>query len=283
MLGRAAMATLEETRPSGEGRARGLVSGRQSGSRIDARTFAPPDDLAPLVESFWVGRWELPDDAPHTTRLLGDPCLHVILEVGARDELAERLVGVWTRRWENTLAGRGTVRAAKLKAGAGGALLDDASRVRNRRVPLRELFDGAPSAAGLPLEAEGDDEAFERLAAFLRRRLRPTPDTEDALVACDLLRREDGLLRVDQLATAMDRSERALQRLFKAQVGAPPKFVIRRHRLQEAAVRLERGDALSLADLALDLGYADQAHFARDWKTAVGQPASRFARAVHEE
>ena len=40
---------LEETRPTGHGRARGLVSSRESGRRIEARTFAPGAELAQLA------------------------------------------------------------------------------------------------------------------------------------------------------------------------------------------------------------------------------------------
>jgi AraC-like DNA-binding protein len=64
-------------------------------------------------------------------------------------------------------------------------------------------------------------------------------------------------------------------------VGAPPKWLIRRVRLQEAALRIERGDGPSLAGLAAELGYADQAHLARDFKRAVGKSPGEFAKSVH--
>jgi hypothetical protein len=76
--------TLEETRPTGAGRARGLVSSRESGRRVESRSFAPPPDLADVIAALWTGRWDLRDHAPHTTELLGDPCLHVVFEDGDR-------------------------------------------------------------------------------------------------------------------------------------------------------------------------------------------------------
>jgi transcriptional regulator GlxA family with amidase domain len=45
---------------------------------------------------------------------------------------------------------------------------------------------------------------------------------------------------------------------------------------------LERGTAVSLADLAFELGHADPAHFTCDRTAAVRMPPSHFARAVHE-
>ena len=85
---------LTPTPPTGHGRARGLVSGRKSGRRIDAQTFAPPADLADVVQCFWVGRWDLPEGAPHDTELLSDPCLHMAFETPGGPHAGARLVGV---------------------------------------------------------------------------------------------------------------------------------------------------------------------------------------------
>lgn len=57
--------------------------------------------------------------------------------------------------------------------------------------------------------------------------------------------------------------------------------MIRRHRLQEAALRIERGEDVSLARLAIELGYADQAHLSRDFKAAVGASPKAFALQVN--
>lgn len=274
------MAWLERTRPTGHGRARGLVSDRRSGARVEARAFEPPADLADVVEVFWVGRWDLPPDAPHTTRLLGDPCVHVVLERDAVERPPQRVVGVWTRLWENPLRGRGAVRGMKLRAGAAGALLEVAASVRNRVVALDAVVDGVPPVADLGWDPDHDARAFDRLADGLRRWRREDPGTAEAIAACRAVVEDPALSRVDQLAARLGCTERAVQRRFRRHVGAPPKFVIRRQRLQEAAVRLERGDAVSLADLAHGLGYADQAHFARDWKAATGMTAGAFAQSA---
>lgn len=272
------MARLEETRPTGAGRARGLVSDRASGSRVEARTFAPPPALADLVEALWVGRWDLPDDAPHTTRLLGDPCLHLVWEWGGTGAPAERLVGVWTRLWVRKLEGRGAVRGVKLRAGAAAALVDDATAFKNAITPLHAVHPDAPRASDLDPHAASDEDAFARLSRWLVDVRRHHPDTPTAVRAVALARTDPALARVDQLSAAVGLSERALQRLFRLHVGASPKQVLRRTRLQEAAVRMERGDHVSLTDLAYELGYADQAHFTRDWRAAVQTTPSAFVR-----
>jgi hypothetical protein len=48
-------ARLVETRPTGHGRATGLVSSRTSGRRVESRAYAAPEDLRDVVEAFWMG------------------------------------------------------------------------------------------------------------------------------------------------------------------------------------------------------------------------------------
>lgn len=275
--------TLEETRPTGAGRARGLVSSRESGRRVDSRTFAPPPDLADVIAALWTGRWDLRDQTPHTTELLGDPCLHVVFEDGDRGPDA-RVVGVWTRLWRRTLEGRGRVLGVKLLPGAAGLFFADAAHaLSNRITPLRDLVgDESLALQRDVLTAGSDEDAFARLCAWLRPRRRPDR-AADASLAVALVRAVTADPTITDVATLSQRAglcERALQRVFRAHVGASPKWVIRRHRLQEAALRLERGEVRSLAALAASLGYADQAHLARDFRAAVGRSPREFAAMV---
>lgn len=263
------MARLEQTRPTGVGRARGLVSSPRDGDRVHAKTYAPPPDLSDIVESLWTGRWDLPTERPHTTELLGDPALHVVLAWGDGHLPPERVVGPWTRLWVNRLEGRGNVRAIKLRPGAGAALVPDVSALRDTVAPLRSLFEVVPDRAGWGEGPDHDEPALLGLADWLRAVRAPHPETSLAVAIVDRMKADPAILRVDQLARVAGLGERALQRLFKVHVGVTPKAALRRLRLQEAALRMERGEVALLAELALQLGYADQAHFTRDWTAAV--------------
>ena len=53
-------------------------------------------------------------------------------------------------------------------------------------------------------------------------------------------------------------------------VNVSPKWVIARYRIHEALDRVHENNVKGWASLALDLGYADQAHFIRDFKGLVG-------------
>ena len=78
-----------------------------------------------------------------------------------------------------------------------------------------------------------------------------------------------------QLCERFGIGERALQRLTARRLGLSPAWLIRRRRLHEVAGGLRGPEAL--ADLAARLGYADQAHFARDFRTSTGLTPGEFA------
>jgi len=84
--------------------------------------------------------------------------------------------------------------------------------------------------------------------------------------------------KVEDLVERYGLNVRALQRLFAKYVGVSPKWVIQRYRLHEAAEQLASNSALSQIDLALSLGYSDQAHFNRDFKAVVGTSPAAYAR-----
>ncbi|HHO49417.1 MAG TPA: helix-turn-helix domain-containing protein [Deltaproteobacteria bacterium] len=265
---------LEQTRPTGRDRARGLVSSRASGRRVEARTYAPPKDLQDLVEGFWIGAWDLRGQPPHTTELIGDPAIHLCFEAGTG-----RIVGVWTHLWIRTLEGRGRVRAVKLRPGAARAFLPGpASAYSDRITPLEQVFDATRALIASVLEPT-EERAFGALAAWLRAQRR---DDEDVARAVKLVAslRGSGLNRVDALARRAGLSVRSLQRLFRDHVGASPKQVMRWVRLQEVALRVEAGEVIELASLAYQLGYADQAHLARDFRAVTGKTPRGFEASI---
>jgi len=98
------------------------------------------------------------------------------------------------------------------------------------------------------------------------------PATLSALIRSDPARR----WTVAEAARALGRSGRTLQRELKArdtsfsQVAADVRAALAVH-------RLEQGE-LSLGEIGFLCGYADQAHFTRSFKAAIGAPPHRYRR-----
>jgi len=105
------------------------------------------------------------------------------------------------------------------------------------------------------------------------------PVAEQAADMVALITSDSSLRRVDELSAVSGLSVRALQRLFSDYVGVSPKWVMRRARLHEAALRAGSGEPVDWAALAADLGYADQAHLTRDFTATIGVPPRCYAAA----
>ena len=240
--------------------------------------------LADLVRRFWIPVWDVPDGQLAPQRVLQYPvCLIVV------SDSYSRFYGVVSGLSETVLSGRGWAVGVMLQPAAGHLLTGaPVRRMTDRFVDLSSL-DPQRSVDGTALtavvrEVMSPDPTSEAAQAQARvaveaelRRLLPV-DEEGLLVnaVVEDVETSPELLRVDELCARFDISERTLQRLLHKRIGLGPKWLIRRRRLQEAADRLRDLDA-ELAGIAADLGYADQAHFTRDFRRATGLTPGEFA------
>jgi AraC-like DNA-binding protein len=87
------------------------------------------------------------------------------------------------------------------------------------------------------------------------------------------------LRRIGDLVRASGCSERTLHRLFARYVGVSPAWVIRRYRLRAAAERLTAVPPADVRVVAGELGYADQAHFIRDFRATIGVTPGAYVQA----
>lgn len=248
-----------------------MLRGRPEGAGNEHLRILPDEALAPYVAHFWWVRWTL--EAPRDAETLPHPSVHLVFEGGAGE-----VAGVHRRRFVRRLEAQGAVFGVKLRPATFGPILGGSvSSISDRRVPVGAVF--GPEGEALARRLDAADRMEDRVAlaeAFLRPRLPPLP--RELARLRDLVERmaEDrDLLRVEQAATLAGLDVRALQRRFLRFVGVSPKWVLQRYRMHEAAERLQ-ADAPSLAALAAELGYADQAHFARDFKAAVGRTPRQF-------
>ncbi len=236
--------------------------------------YWPDDDLAPFVEHLWTVAWNL--EAPTVSEVLAHPSVQLVVE---RD--ASAVAGVFTGRFVRRLEGRGRVLGVKfLPGGFRPFLAGPVSALTDRRASLTELFgSAADDLERHALAAPGPEAAFSVIQEFLRTR---QPVATDAMglarriVGCAATDR--GVTRVDQLIAGFGLGPRRLQRLFDEYVGVRPKWVIQRYRLHEAAERIAASAGQDWAELALELGYADQAHFVRDFRRFVGSTPAAYAR-----
>lgn len=89
--------------------------------------------------------------------------------------------------------------------------------------------------------------------------------------------RLDSPIGLDELADLARISKFHFTRVFKRSTGMTPIFFVEQCRIQRAKVLLEEG-ALTLAEVALRTGFADQSHFTRRFHRHVGCTPGAFAR-----
>lgn len=97
--------------------------------------------------------------------------------------------------------------------------------------------------------------------------------------AAEIIRRERGLISMEELAGKACISARQLEREFRKKVGLSPKHYMRIARLNEVNRVLSDSRPLLLTDVSYACGYSDQAHFIRDFKHFTGESPSKFLKA----
>lgn len=260
---------------------RGIVDPGELMARVRFRRFEAAKALRPYVDNYWFIDWDL--DEPYESRVVPHPSVNVVFQRMYGRDFAE-VSGVGRDLFSIKLDGVGRVCGAKFRAGAfrgfwAGAQAD----LMNRHVPVADVFPEVGDAVARVLEPDDERERVAALDTFLLSVAPPSVDPVGDRVAelVERVRFDRDLRRVDQLAATAGLSVRGLQRLFADYLGVSPKWVIMRYRLHEAVELADAGaGAVDWATVAADLGYSDQAHLVRDFRTTVGISPGAYARAT---
>ena len=240
---------------------------------------APDAALAGTIEHYWFVAWDLRGLPAQTQETLPHPSVHLVVEPPSG-----RIYGVHRGRFVRVLEGEGRVFGIKFRPGGFRGFLDrDVHALMDRSCAPADVF-GATASRRFEAEvfaASGVDAmaaAADRL--LLDRALPADPWAERVGGIVALVAEDRRITAVEHLCDRTGLSMRALQRLFRAYVGVSPKWVVKRYRLHEAVACLQAGGTVNWADLALSLGYFDQAHFIRDFRALIGRTPVAYARAV---
>ncbi|MFS0884040.1 helix-turn-helix domain-containing protein [Aeromicrobium sp. 179-A 4D2 NHS] len=238
--------------------------------------YAPSPALAPVVRRFWMPVWSLPAGRTSVQRVLQYP---VCLIVVARDYA--QLVGPSTGLSTTELSGSGWAVGTMLQPAAGVVLAGGpVDRLTDRAEPFAEaaVVEAVREAIGdAPDDPARRGAAVSAMEDFLAGLL--PVDDEGLLVneIVEYVETRPDVQRVGQVCDRFALTERTLQRLTSRRIGLPPKWLIQRRRLHEAAERLRDAPRPDLARVAVELGYADQAHFGRDFRAVTGLTPGQFA------
>ncbi len=237
----------------------------------------PPELVADLVCWFWIPEWDLAPGRVSRQEVIAFPACNLVVE----PEMVG-FSGPSTRRSHRDLTGRGWAVGALLRPAAVPAFAEDPAALRDdyRPLDLPELRAAVDATMAGGQTAGGDVRRAAAVAAFSDWLAEQLPEPgEEALLANRMADLLDGDQKIRTVAHAAERlgvSVRTLQRLAGRYVGLPPAAMIRRRRLQEAAELLRTRPETDIASVAADLGYADQAHLAHDFRSVLGFTPSGY-------
>ena len=228
----------------------------------DYREFAVPPELRSHFLCFWT-QVIIGTSQRYVHRVLPDGCVDIVFINGRPAEV----VGPWTGPLLVQFSSGTKIFGARLRPGCASAVLGvPAVNLLNRSVELSAVWSVRRSSEVIGI-AERPTLA-ERVAALsdaLVSRLKAAKPSDPAVVAgvSWLTRRHEG--SIDDLSAWLGISHRQLQRRFLNAIGYGPKMlqsVLRFQRLLYALGGKRPGR--TLAALAADLGYSDQAHMTRE-------------------
>lgn len=259
---------------------------------MDYREF----DVPPSLRRHVACVWRLRDDAPDTRAqtIYPDGCCELIVHRGPPMRAFDAGRGWHTQaaalfaaqqRGAIRLAAQETVRCVGVRLQpAASALIAGTSLagLRDRIVDLGEL-DAAFAAAFSSAAARFDDDPHDAaLWTLLAARAETFRIDARIATAVDALRSGGGRNRVQPLAAMAGMGQRSFQMRFPDVVGLGAKEFARVLRLQATLRLLDAGDA-SLAQVAIDGGFADQAHATRELGHFTGSTPSHLLAALRDE
>ena len=230
--------------------------------------YSPDPGLRELVSWFWLVEWDIAPGRTSRQELLPFPQMNLVIQPEG-----VTLSGPTSGSSHRDLSGSGWAVAALLRPAAAQALGVAPAQLLDQEIKFNapELLAAIIEIKTLGNHADNGAACADAFGSWFNAHL-PQASREGlrANELLDAVAMERGIVRVSQLADLLSLSTRSLQRISELYLGLGPLAVIRRYRLQEAAHRLRQDPGVSIAGIAAELGYADQAHLAADFRKVLG-------------
>jgi AraC-like DNA-binding protein len=236
--------------------------------RITYVEHAPGAGLADAVRCYWMIRGTADaSDPERINRIHPDNCIDVVFDLSRG---AGFLVGPMLESEVFPVAGSYDSMGVRFCPGAATEFLDiKASELATAHLRADDVWRDAPTLIER-LASASVPSRIGIMDGYLRARRRERKDAVLARAVAASISRARGMLTVRGLTATFAVNERRIQRAFDAAVGIGPKQVMRVARFRAAAALLHSAPSEPLSRIALVCGYADQAHFTREFTELAG-------------
>lgn len=251
------------------------------------KEFTPCEALRELIKCFWVLKKEYSDDDP-IERVLPDSYVELILSFGepyylnAAGDLPESFM-IGLLKDPLPLRTRGIVKILCARLFPWGVIsLFDFRPIKS----INEGYDlGISTLRREALAKLMRDDRFEDAVAkfeeiMLEHFLKANFDKNVVNAAAQVLYRENGECRIEDLVKMCFTTKRTLERNFNSNLGMSPKSYALNVRFDKAKKAIIQNPFIELTELAHRAGYYDQAHFVKDFKAFCGCTPTDFAEGI---
>jgi AraC-like DNA-binding protein len=246
-------------------------------------SVSPSAALRPLVKQLWVSNTDgrpsgahehvLPTGAMHLVFRLSGPRLRIFRNADDRQGIAfnEPVVGgTRTGYYIKDVSVPVVSMGAQLRPGAAQSLFGvSAAELAERHMPLSDLWGMHAEGAWEQLrQASTAQQQLSTLNRLLEARLPRVRGLHPAIAQALGAFEHGG--RIEEFVRASQYSHRGFIALFRQATGVSPKRYSRLMRFQHLLRILNDATAAPLSELALSVGYSDQAHMNREFREFAG-------------
>jgi AraC-like DNA-binding protein len=237
----------------------------------------PPPPLSSAVHVLWYA--DLWKPAEGRQRHMPDGSVNLIIALNRGRTASDYAIFSGPRSLSSIIdtSHPATLIGVHFKQGWARTILDlPLTEITNQFVTLADLARSGPVLCEQLLEADDAERRLDRLQLWLTDRVlrRPAPEPAVAWAVRQIECRPS--LRVGAIAEHIGRSSRWFTDCFADHVGLTPKVFSRVQRFQLALRRLHGDPDPDLAEVGLEAGFFDQAHFVHDFRAISGMTPSEY-------